>query len=406
MWRNKPFFRLWLSYTVASIAAAALPTLMTLVILDLYEALNVLGVALAARTFGFIVGAVTSGFVSDRFVHKKVLLGSTLIRLLATAILTFCIYQQLFLVLYLTILVLGIGEGIFRVAYQAMMVDMVSEDDRLAANAVNTLSMRVSLTVAPLIVTVSFLHLGGLNTLLIIVFLWVLSVLSILFVETLDTKEIKPISKLSVFQHYKEGFDEALRHRWLMAGLGALAIWLSLGFAVQQILLPVISKEELADERIIGWALGAYSFGALLGSLLLSKYNPKAYGATAFIALGIYGFVPLALITGNEWIIYMAYFAGGVGIEIFNIPWFTAMQREIPKDKMGRVSSLDFLVSYGISPLSLAVLPYFIAQFGQDVILIFCGVMTLISALAVLLVPGAWHMKEPKLSQAYSKKTH
>ncbi len=176
-----------------------------------------------------------------------------------------------------------------------------------------------------------------------------------------------------------------------------MAIWLSLGFAVQQILLPVISKEELANERVIGWALGAYSFGALLGSLLLSKYQPKVYGATAFIALGVYGFVPLALMTGNEWIIYMAYFAGGVGIEIFNIPWFTAMQREIPKDKIGRVSSLDFLVSYGISPLSLAVLPYFIAQFGQNFILIFCGVMTLISALAVLLVPGAWHMKEPKL---------
>ncbi len=199
MWRNKPFFKLWLSYTVASIAAAALPTLMTLVILDLYEALNVSGVALAARTFGFIVGAVTSGFVADRFSHKKVLLGSTLIRLLATAMLTVCIYQQLFLVLYLTILVLGIGEGIFRVAYQAMMVDIVREDERLAANAVNTLSIRVSLTVAPLIVTVSFLHLGGLNTLLIIVFLWVLSVLSILFVETLETKEIKPISNFQFF---------------------------------------------------------------------------------------------------------------------------------------------------------------------------------------------------------------
>ncbi|NOL48563.1 hypothetical protein HKX40_00215 [Pelistega europaea] len=64
---------------------------------------------------------------------------------------------------------LGIGEGIFRVAYQAMMADIVDDADLLSANAVNTLSMRLSLTVVPLLGTMAFVSFGGVMSMSIVV---------------------------------------------------------------------------------------------------------------------------------------------------------------------------------------------------------------------------------------------
>ena len=40
------------------------------------------------------------------------------------------------------------------------------------------------------------------------------------------------------------------------------------------------------------------------------------------------------------WMFYVAYFVAGVGFEPFNIYWQTALQREIPGDRLARVSSL------------------------------------------------------------------
>lgn len=45
-----------------------------------------------------------------------------------------------------------------------------------------------------------------------------------------------------------------------------------------------------------------------------------------------------------------AYVVAGLGIELFNVPWFTATQREVEPGKLARVSSLDFLFSYGLAP--------------------------------------------------------
>jgi hypothetical protein len=42
------------------------------------------------------------------------------------------------------------------------------------------------------------------------------------------------------------------------------------------------------------------------------------------------------------------------GIELFNVPWFTATQREVEPDKLAGCP-LDFLLSYGLAPVGLAL---------------------------------------------------
>lgn len=59
-----------------------------------------------------------------------------------------------------------------------------------------------------------------------------------------------------------------------------------------------------------------------------------------------------------------AFFLAGIGIEIFNVLWFSAIQREIPPNRIARVWSLDFLMSYGLAPLGLVAMVPLVETFG------------------------------------------
>jgi hypothetical protein len=79
----------------------------------------------------------------------------------------------------------------------------------------------------------------------------------------------------------------------------------------------------------------------------------------------------------------------GVGIELFNVPWFTAAQREVAPDKLARVSSLDFLLSYGLAPLGLALIAPAIDAFGARAVLAGCALVCFAAPATAALAHGA-----------------
>jgi hypothetical protein len=207
----------------------------------------------------------------------------------------------------------------------------------------------------------------------------------------------RPDAATGVLTEFRQGLDEARRHRWFLAGLAALVAWLALGEAAKYVMLPVVSRERFGSTALIGLALGAYSAGAVAGALLMSRWRPRRVGIPAMIMLGSYGLVPLSLAyASHRWVIVAACAVGGVGIEVFNIPWFTAIQREVPGHLRARISSLDFLVSYGLSPVGFALIPPVVDAVGARSVLTAAGLLVMGSALAALLVPGMTAFSDPR----------
>ena len=73
-----------------------------------------------------------------------------------------------------------------------------------------------------------------------------------------------------------------------------------------------------------------------------------------------------------------AYVVTGIGIELFNVPWFTATQREVEPRLLARVSSIDFLFSYGLAPLGLALIAPAMTAFGTGPVLLACTLICLL----------------------------
>jgi hypothetical protein len=85
------------------------------------------------------------------------------------------------------------------------------------------------------------------------------------------------------------------------------------------------------------------------------RWRPRRILRTA-----TFGVFPLALpLVALAWpapltVVLVCAFAAGVGIEVFGVLWDTAMQQEIPGDKLSRLSAFDALGSIGLTPLGLA----------------------------------------------------
>ena len=70
------------------------------------------------------------------------------------------------------------------------------------------------------------------------------------------------------------------------------------------------------------------------------------------------------------------------------IVWITTKQRLVPPELLGRVSSLDWLISIGLLPLSYALTGPVAAAFGARPTLIGAGLLGAVITLAALYLPG------------------
>ena len=78
--------------------------------------------------------------------------------------------------------------------------------------------------------------------------------------------------------------------------------------------------------------------------------------------------------------------------------WPIALQREIPKEKLGRVFALDHAGSAGLMPLGMALVGPLTDLFGERNFLIFAAAFHLLVNYVVYKVPGVKELATPKNS--------
>ncbi|PRY39476.1 putative MFS family arabinose efflux permease [Umezawaea tangerina] len=383
VFRSAPFLRLWTGTTASGLATWALPFILGLAVLDRSIGAVELGVVLAARTVGFLAAAPVAGVLADRYPRRRVVLWAGLVAAGASPLIALGLGRSTVL-MAVAAAVAGAGQGACRPAFQALTAEVVAADQRQRANAAMTLSVRVTTLVAP-----------GLTALLAVVV-----DTSALLVGTgvlwLGAALLPPKGTAAVVAtgsrfaaDFVAGVREARGHPWFLAGLGALTAVIATGYSATGVALPLVSRDRYGTETVLAGALTAYTLGALVGAVLIARWRPRAEGWVALAGLGVYGFAPLSLLLPVPAVVVVgAYVVAGVGIELFNVPWFTGTQREVDPRMLARVSSLDFLLSYGLAPVGLALIAPAIDHFGPRPVLAVCAVVCFAAPAAAALVPS------------------
>ena len=71
------------------------------------------------------------------------------------------------------------------------------------------------------------------------------------------------------------------------------------------------------------------------------------------------------------------------------IIWFTILQRLVPSELLGRVSSLDWMITIAGVPLSFAAVGPLAEAFGASTTMIWAGVLGGTVTIAAMFIPGA-----------------
>jgi DHA3 family tetracycline resistance protein-like MFS transporter len=187
------------------------------------------------------------------------------------------------------------------------------------------------------------------------------------------------------------GMRYVRRQPWLWATFASAAIAYLLFMGPTEVLVPYMVKNALrgnaADLGLVFAAGGVGSLGCAvtLGQRGLPKRDITLmylFWTLATLAVAGYG------LAHALWGLMLASFAFNTLETAGTIIWATAKQRHVPASLLGRVSSLDWLISIGLLPASFALTGPVSGAIGVRTTLIGAGVIGGFVTLAALFIPG------------------
>jgi hypothetical protein len=190
----------------------------------------------------------------------------------------------------------------------------------------------------------------------------------------------------TVLHELREGWRDFWSRPWLWA------IVLQFGFVnaaesgAANVLGPTVAKQHLGGPAAWGAVLTAQSVGFVLCGVMMLRWRPRRILRTA--TFGVFGLalVMVALaIPAPLPIVIASAFATGFSIEIFGVLWDTAVQQEIPQEKLSRISSYDALGSWALMPVGFIVAGPVGAALGARATFLGAAALTIVATGLVLL---------------------
>ena len=194
-----------------------------------------------------------------------------------------------------------------------------------------------------------------------------------------------------VMAELREGLAFTRSQTWLWATLASAALTLLCFWGPMEVLLPYLVKNELGGGAsayglvVAGGGLGAMVASALLGQrglprrLVLAMYLLWAVGS---------GLMALIAPASASWQAALVYFVMSGCLASGLIIWVTLLQRHVPAELLGRVTSLDWFVSVSLVPLSFLLVGPISNAIGAEQTLMAGGIVAFVTTLGFLAVPG------------------
>jgi MFS family permease len=339
-------------------------------------ALTLVGLAAAIPQLAVVL---LGGVLSDRFERRRVMLAADTLRGLVVAVIgVLAIAGELRLWQLVALVALyGIGTAIFAPAITALVPELVPEEHLLEANALNQVSRPVMLRfIGPAIGGVLIAE-TGVGWAFIADALSFGASLAALVAIGRGGPALAGRVRSSVLRDVGEGVSFARSQPWLFGTLIGTSIAMFFFYGPVYVLLPFLVKHVLGGSAgDLGLVFAAGGIGAIAVSLTLGGRGlPRRPLTVMYVAWILMALQLVVYATaGSIWQVVAASFGGTALLVCGQILWSTLLQRLVPLRLLGRVASLDSLLSYALVPMSYAVTAPVEAAIGVRATLIGAGV--------------------------------
>jgi Transmembrane secretion effector len=389
--RHRDFAVLWAGMTVSLVGDGIFLIAIAWESYVLWNAPAALSIVSIGMTVPMIAFLLFGGVVSDRRDRRLVMAAADGLRALAVGALAVLVFahQLRFWELVALVAVYGAGTAFFTPAFDAIVPDLLPAAELPAANALDQFVRPIALRlVGPVAGGGLVAASAGLA--------FALDAVSFAatFVAVLAIRP-RRISHEHAHPSAAAALAEGLRfvrsRTWLWGTLLSAAITYLVFLGPAEVLLPFVVKNELhASAGTLGLVLAAGGLGAVGAAVLMGhRGHPRrdvtvmyATWTLATLAIAGYGLATAAWQLMLACLVFNALEAAGT------IVWATIKQRHVPGALLGRVSSLDWLISIGLLPLSFALTAPVAAALGARATLVGAAVIGAVVTFVAYFLPG------------------
>ena len=359
---------------------------------DAPAALGAVGIAMTVPTIACLL---LGGAVSDRFDRRRVMLAADAVRALAMGSLAALALAGLLSLVELEAIavVYGAATAFFDPASDALVPELLPTEVLAQANSLDQLVRPLALRLAgPALGGAAVAGLGTGGAFALDAGSFLVSAAALLALGRRVGARPRPAGGgLPMTGEILAGLRYVRRHAWLWATLASAAIAYLLFMGPTEVLLPFVVKNRLhggAGDLGIVFAAGGLASLAVAVSVgqrgLPRRTITFMYVVWTLATVAVAGYG----LAHALWGLMAASIAFNALETAGTIAWITLKQKHVPASLLGRVSSLDWLISIGLLPLSYGLTGPVSSALGPGTVLVGAGVLGGLVTLAGLFVPG------------------
>jgi MFS family permease len=393
--RIRDFALLWAGMTVSLLGDGVYTVAIAWQVYQLSNAPTALSAVGVAWMLPQVLLLLLGGAISDRFERRYVMMVSDAIRGCAIAtlgVLSVTGALELWHVVAL-VAVYGVGVALFTPAFGAIVPDIVPHDQLVEANSlgqfVRPLAVRF---LGPALSGWLIAVLGTGEAFLFDAGTFAVSATAFLLMRTRSFPPEGARTARALLHDVREGIAYVRSQTWLWGTFVAVTIAMLFFLGPVYVLMPYVIKNGLGGGADgLGLVFSAGGAGAIVASLVIGQRGlPRRpltlmYLAWAASAFGLVGYA----VSDAVWEAMLVSFFSIAGLTVGGIIWSTLLQRLVPQRLLGRVSSVDWLLSFGLAPISYALVGPVADLLGPKATLLRAGLVSgLVLILALVLLPG------------------
>jgi MFS family permease len=351
---------------------------------DAPTALAIVGVCLTVPQIALVL---FGGAITDRLERRRVLLAADVLRGLAVGVVgVLAVVGELQLWhLFVLAAVFGIGSALFGPAFAAIVPDLVPDDLILQANSLERFVRPLAIRfIGPAVGGVIVAAFGAGTAFLLDAASFGASIAALLAIGRRPALAA-PDHRKSLLDDVGEGLRFVRSQSWLLVTVVATSIGMLFFLGPVYVLLPLVVKRSLGGTATdLGLVFAAGGIGAMIASFLLAGRGlPRRplsvmYACWAAMCLQLVGYA----VARSIWLVVVVTLLGTALLVYGQILWTTLLQMLVPRALLGRVASVDSLLSWGLTPISYALTAPVVDAVGLDATLVGAG----LAATAVLVV--------------------
>lgn len=365
---------------------------------QVYEISNVptaLSIVWVAWTLPSVVFLLIGGAFSDRYDRRRLMIGADIIRALAIGAMGLLSLGHVLEIWHIAALIsfVGLGDAFFNPASTAIVPDLVPEEELPQANALlGTVRPLMVRLIGPALAGLVIAAIGSGAAFVVDGASFLVSAVAVAAIRPRPMHvDAEGHGIRQTFTQVREGLSFVRRTPWIWATLVSAMLSLLVFFGPVETLVPFLVKNQLKmGPEALGLIFAVGGIGAIGMGLFIGQTGlPRKRITIMYVAwsagvalMAIYGLMT------ELWHALIASFLTHALFQLGQVIWTTLLQQLVPRKLLGRVTSVDWLVSTGLVPVSFALTGPAAAAFGPANTMVAAALLGALLMIMLLFVPG------------------